>query len=366
MPELPVIRVYGSLRTAHLERFQRMVPAVVLYTGTRRDFDPRLADPDNPPRASSRRAVLRQLFGGRHRVVELNEPTMVDRWGFLLLQVAAVRLRGRLLRRPAEIVAYCIGRADPALEVRERWGLPRPVGRLLARAVMTLLVLGTDRLAFGTDASLDLYRELVGRRLVDRRARLFEAVPCRCPCVPADGRHRQPGDRALFVGSFVERKGVAELMAAWDEIRHRRPEATLTILGSGPLEEQVRSWASARPEVAVRIDPPRDDIHGELRRRGVLILLSRPWGPWREQIGLPILEGLAHGCEVVATSETGLARWLRSHGHAVVAPDAAPGVVSDAVLAAFDRLAQRDGSLADLPQEDQRVAADRWMTSAAS
>jgi glycosyltransferase involved in cell wall biosynthesis len=34
---------------------------------------------------------------------------------------------------------------------------------------------------------------------------------------------------------------------------------------------------------------------------------------WREQIGLPLVEGLAHGCRVVTTTETGLAEDLRGH-----------------------------------------------------
>ena len=40
MEASPNVRVYGRLRTAHLERFRKMVPARVLYWTTRYDYDP--------------------------------------------------------------------------------------------------------------------------------------------------------------------------------------------------------------------------------------------------------------------------------------------------------------------------------------
>jgi hypothetical protein len=111
----------------------------------------------------------------------------------------------------------------------------------------------------------------------------------------------------------------------------------------------------------LEIDPPRTVIHQALRTSGTLILLSQRAGHWREQIGLPIQEGLGHGCEIVATSETGLAGWLGDHGHEVL-PTAAPAAdVATAIDAAMLRATQRHGSLADLPEEDQRFVGDRWM-----
>jgi glycosyltransferase involved in cell wall biosynthesis len=102
-------------------------------------------------------------------------------------------------------------------------------------------------------------------------------------------------------------------------------------------------------------------VHEVLRQSAVLVLLSQPIGGWREQIGLPILEGLSHGCEVVATSETGVADWLAARGHAVVPPGAGPEVVADRLDEALRRAPTRRGSLSDLPRTDQRLAADRWL-----
>jgi glycosyltransferase involved in cell wall biosynthesis len=353
------VRVYGSLRTAHLERFRETEPADVLYTGTRRDFDESLIDPAHPPVRLSRWSVIRRLARAPYAVVEINEPAMVDRWGFLLALVGTVRLAGALHRRRTSIVTYCIANADPAEELRERWRIPTTVGRVVVRAVMVVLVASLDRVAFGTSGSEDLYRSFVGANRLADRARRFEGVPSPCGC--GDVVHERVQDRLLFVGGFVERKGIRQAMRAWDSVRTRRPSATFVIVGHGVLEREVQVWAAQRPEVTVIVDPPRPEVHRQLRRAAVLILLSQPHRHWREQIGLPILEGLSHGCEIVATTETGLASWLDDHSHAVGPPDASAREVGDQIVAAFDRARERTGSLADLPPIDQRIAADHWM-----
>jgi glycosyltransferase involved in cell wall biosynthesis len=357
-------RVYTNLRTAHLERFRTMVPARVLYTDTRYDFDTSLIDATDPPVRRSRAGVVGELLRRHHDVVEINEPTMVTEWPFLLAQVGAVRLRGLVSRRRTAVVAYCIGVTDPVGALGRRWRLPAPLARPVARAVLTLLVGGTDRLAFGTTRSQALYESWLGRRRLAARSRLFEALPSPCGCaegaeVGAPGEPRAPTD-ALFVGKLTGRKGVRQLMAAWDLVRRHDPRARLRILGKGDLEGEVVAWAAERPEVSVEIDPPRATIHRTLRRSGVLVCLSQP-APTPEQIGLPIVEGLSHGCEIVATTETGLARWLADHRHGVVDPDAPPEGVAAEVTAAFSRATERHGSLVDLPREDQRIVADRWL-----
>jgi glycosyltransferase involved in cell wall biosynthesis len=352
-------RVYTHLRTAHLERFRHMIPARVLYIGRRYDFDESLIDPSNPPVQCTRVGVLRELVRRHHAVVEVNEPTMVANWQFLLAQVAAVRLRGALFRRRTTIVAYCIGATDPAAALARRRWMPERFAGPLARAVMTILLGSTDRLAFGTAGSRELNEACVGRHRIAGKSRLFEALPSVCACLPGATDSRTPTQLA-FVGKLTARKGINQIMDAWDVVRRDHAGATLRILGKGELEREVVSWASGRPEVSVEIDPPRETIHRALRRSGALICLAQP-SAVREQIGLPILEGLGHGCEIVATSETGLAAWLSDHEHAVVAPDAPAADVAHEVAAAFARAATRHGSLPDLPREDQRIAADRWL-----
>jgi glycosyltransferase involved in cell wall biosynthesis len=354
------LRIYGSLRTAHLERLARMEPARMLFTGARYDFEPDAVDLAEEPVQLGEWAVVGHLLRHHYDVVEVNEPAMVDRWKYLVPQLAAIRVRSLLSRRRTVVTTYCIENADPVLKVAQRWRIAPPTGRLLVALVLRLLVAGIDRIAFGTEGSVEMYERYVGARRLGARSALFEAVPSACACLEGADDVRL-AHQLLFIGSFVERKGVAELMATWDAVRRLDPDATLVVIGKGRLEPQVLAWATTRPEVTVEIDPPRAGIHRALRESGALILLSQPDAAWREQIGLPILEGLGHGCEVIASTETGLAAWLTGHGHTVVAPDAAPDEVARRVLEAFGRTGGRTGSLEDLPGEDQRIVADRWM-----
>jgi hypothetical protein len=286
-------RVYTHLRTAHLERFAHMTPARVLYVERRYDFDESLIDPDNPPLQRSRLGVLRELARRYHSVLEINEPTMVANWPFLLAQVALVRLRGVLTRRRTTIVAYCIGVTDPAVALARRRWMPKPFAKPVARAVMTILVGATERLAFGTAGSQALYEKCVGNKRLAGKARLFEALPSACDCLAGATDTRTP-TQCTFVGKLTARKGIQQVMDAWDLVRLEHPRATLCIVGKGELEREVVAWAADRPEVSVEIDPPRDTIHRVLRRSGVLTCLAQP-SPVREQIGLPLLEGLGHG-----------------------------------------------------------------------
>ena len=354
--ETPV-RIYANLRSAHLERLPDMVPALMWYSATRDDFDPELIDPSRAPERLSRREILRRLARGRYPVVEVAEPAMTGQWAFLLPQLLVLRL-GRLLRRNDTIVTtYCIHNADPVPEAQVRWRLPSWLARPVVWLGLRLAVASIDRIAFGTDGSRSTYERIVGKEALSA-ARTFEGIPGRCDCLGADERD---ADRVIFVGSFVERKGIVPLMSMWEQVHERRPEARLTLLGKGSLRAEVEAWARDRSDVDLEIDPPRARIHEALRTSGVLVLLSQRRGFWREQIGLPILEGLGHGCEIVATTETGIAGWLVSHDHEVVDPLAPPSAVADAVEAAMERVAERRGSLGDLPASDRRRAADHWM-----
>ena len=359
------LRIYDRLRSAHIERLADMVPASMWYLDTRADFDSSLIDPDNPPRRMRQRDVVIQLARQSFDGIELNEPASLDLWPMLLASTAAVRARDLLTRHHTVITTYCIENAVTADKASDRWGLPTWLAGLITRSVVSALTLGTNRMAFGTAGSLTAYEHMTGHRLMRSRSRLFEALPSPCPCLSAHLETSQHPAEVLFLGSFLERKGIRQTMAAWDALREIRPTAHLRMIGTGRLQAEVETWARGREDVTLELDPPRDRIHEVLRDRPVVILLSQRVGTWREQIGLPVLEGIAHGCEVVTTTETGLADWLESHGHSVVAPTTPALGIARHIDGALDRRATRSGSLAELPAVDQRIAADRWMFQAA-
>lgn len=350
------VRIYDAIRTAHLERFVHMTPAEVIYRHRRYDFDELEVAGTSPVVQMSRYATVRHLLRNQYSAVEVSEPLMTGRWLDLFLQVAAIRLTDRVRGRRTAIGAYCIGRNDPTAKLHSLHRVPRWVGRWWARLVVGMLTRAMDRLAFGTAATWELLAEYAGPAALER-GRLFPAVAQRCGCPDAP---REAG-RVLFVGAFTERKGIAQLMSAWQAVD--APGLHLHIIGKGPLEAVVRDWAVGRSDVTLEVDPPRSAVHEAYRRAHVLVLLSQRVDFWREQVGLPIVEGLAHGCEVVTTDDTGLAAWLAEHGHTVLTTSASndPAQVAAAVTAATRRARPGAAILADLPEVDPRSAADAWL-----
>ena len=250
-----------------------------------------------------------------------------------------------------------IRRSEAAVRSR----LPARLARLVTRVAMAVLVAGFDRLSFGTDGSRQMYEAYVSPQRLAAKSAVFEALPGPCDCLPDEPEPKAA--EVIFVGSFVERKGIRQLLAAWDPFEASHPGVGFRLIGKGPLLEDVERWAGERPSVVLEVDPPRDRIHEALRGAAVLVLLSQRHGHWREQIGLPILEALSHDCVVVATTESGLASWLAANGHQVVAPDATADTVATAMADALDTSTGGGGSLDELPATDQRLVADEWMVS---
>ena len=354
------LRIYGSLRTAHLERLSQMDPSLMWYLGTRPDFDESLIDLESPPVQMSLREILLGVTKLHFDRVEVNEPAHVVQWKLLIPVVLILRIRGFLTRRRSTIVSYCIENSDPATVAQQRWGLSERSARMLARITMQLLVRSSDRLAFGSSGSQELYGSYVGKACLDSRSRLFEGLPSPCACL-RDAHSKRDSNGVLFLGWFLDRKGILPTLDAWHILQGIRPETRFTLIGAGALQPQVESWAAAHGEVSVLLDPPREQIHRALRENSVLVLMTQ-----REQLGLPILEALSHGCEVVTNSITGLAAWLAAHGHEVLAPDSSAQAVAEAIALALDRAALREGSLKDLPTTDQRIEADLWLATGGS
>ena len=357
-PAVRVVRVYDSIRTAHLERFRTMVPAVVLYHRRRYDFDESLVGGSFQLRQMGRFTTLATLFSSSYDAVELNEPLMTARWLDLAGQIAAVHARSLFSRPRARVGAYCISLTDPAEKLTMRRHLPPGLAHTWSRLVLGVLVQSMDRLAFGTEDSLALLGRYVDADVLAARARLFPALSVACSCSADVARDRS---KVLFVGVFSERKGIRQLMWAWEILSANDHQLHLQLLGQGPMLPDVEMWAAGRDSVSVVVDPPRAEIHRAMRTAHVVVLLSQRVDYWREQVGLPIVEGLAHGCEIVASDETGLAPWLREHGHTVLAAASSPAETAAAIAAAAACDRSAADIVADLPTSDPRLDADRWL-----
>ena len=347
------VRLYDQVRSVHLERAHELDPAAIVYRVKRYDFDPRLADGIELAQAGTLTAA-RMAIRSRITRVEVDEPLYLDSLPRTAAVLAVLGFK-RLFGAPrAQVATYAIENLDPfaSWPPRLRTRIRRSVQRLLASYVWHRL----DTVVYGTPGSRDLYGESVPRR--PRRQLTVEALPSPCRCAEAHPELRDP-DGVVFLGSFSPRKGFGDVLAAWPAIRSRHPGATLTLIGSGGMLDEARAAAEADPSIRLLVDPPRSDIHAELLRAHVLVLPSRRVGDWREQIGLPIVEALAHGCEVVTTSETGIAEFLIDAGHLVLPGDADAGRIAAGVEAALGRYRTAEEIRAALPAVDGRIAAGR-------
>ncbi|MCU1476600.1 MAG: glycosyl transferase family 1 [Subtercola sp.] len=402
-PLLPRVRLYQTLRSAHLERAHELEAATIVYQNKRYDFeDPLTVGLDI--RRLGPLAGAWQLLRSPVTTLEINEPLMLSSLKTSALALTALWLRHIVGRTRTAVVTYAIANSDPFAEGRDPLvgdGLRKRANRMLARRIWQRV----DRAAFGTSAARETYETVLGTVGLRSSALLFPALPApfrrlgeERPGDAAaasdtgggtnaaasgsgsdgnDGGADSPGsgcsthgvsrprnpNRVIFVGNFTDRKGVRQLLAAWPAVRAAQPAAELVMVGKGRLESEVVAAAASGTGIHVDLDPERREIHDLLDTAAVLVLPSQPSRTWREQVGLPIVEGLSHGLTIVTTEQTGLAEWLGENGHFVVHDPASTAELSAAVLSALTAGRPPGAVLASLPARDGRLAADDWLFS---
>lgn len=159
----------------------------------------------------------------------------------------------------------------------------------------------------------------------------------------------QPAERViLFSGALIPRKGVIELAQAFLAVAPRYPLLRLRLMGSGPLEDRLRSLlAPVSDQVAFLGFRDWDDLPGEYAKADILCVPSRYDG-W----GLVVPEGLAAGLPVIATTRMGAALDLIREGENGWL--ASPGDVGS-LTQALQRVGNLDA--AALQQHSQRARA---------
>lgn len=352
----PRVRLYDQVRSVHLERARELEPAAIVFRSKRYDFDEDLTDGLELAQAGTI-AAARLALTSRITHLEINEPLYLDALPRTAVTLFAIGLRRIVGGRRATVATYAIENLDPFATTPPRFKtrVRRGIERLLAEYVWRRV----DNAVFGTAGAHGLYAQSF--RTQPRRHSTVEALPSPCPCVDDADTANGHRNSVVFLGNFGARKGFSDVLAAWPLVRESRPDARLTLLGTGSQLDDARAAAAADPTITLHVDPPRSEIHAHLRTAHALVLPSRRMPGWREQVGLPIVEALAHGCEIVTTDETGIADWLREKRHRVLPSDASAARIAGAIAAAVDADRAKADILATLPAVDGRIAAGRLL-----
>jgi glycosyltransferase involved in cell wall biosynthesis len=117
----------------------------------------------------------------------------------------------------------------------------------------------------------------------------------------------------LYVGRFVDRKGIRELLAAIPELLDRAPLARFILSGGhrGTTAEQMQSWwlpAVLRPtcnRLAFTGWLSPEELREHYRIADILVVPS-----WYEPFGMVVLEAMIYGMAIAATRVGGLAEIL--------------------------------------------------------
>jgi glycosyltransferase involved in cell wall biosynthesis len=121
--------------------------------------------------------------------------------------------------------------------------------------------------------------------------------------------------RFLFVGRLTAQKRPVELIDAFAVAQAELANASLTIVGAGELETDVRRAAERVPRVRYLGHREGDELSAIYSSADVLVLPAL-----REVWGVVVNEALSHGLFVVATDEVGSAHDLLDENTGVVVP----------------------------------------------
>jgi colanic acid/amylovoran biosynthesis glycosyltransferase len=180
-------------------------------------------------------------------------------------------------------------------------------------------------------------------------------VPCGVD-VPDEEPAPVRGADVLSVGRLVRKKGYPDLLDAFAVVARRRPDATLEIIGDGPLRSQLEDQIVAlglQDRVTLRGAAPHAEVLRRLAECTVFTLASRvdPWGS-SDALPVAIREAMARGRPVVATDVAGIPEtldgvgWVTPTGDAQALAGALLEVIDDPAVAEQRGLAGRDRTLA--------------------
>ena len=163
----------------------------------------------------------------------------------------------------------------------------------------------------------------------------------------------------LTVAGMYERKGISDLMLAFEKIAGKNTEAHLYIAGEGPdrgkFEAMAKTFAS---KDRIHFLGFREQPQALMRSADVFVLASR-----REPFGLVITEAMEVGCPVVGSDVDGIPEILGRDGEfGVLVPPSNPARLAEAIERVLSSSAERT-RLSEASRERAKAFAVRRVVS---
>lgn len=131
----------------------------------------------------------------------------------------------------------------------------------------------------------------------------------------------------VTVGGMNHRKGIAELITAFDQVGEQFPSAHLYLVGSGPNQEEFETQAKqSRWHERIHFEGYQSQPQAYMLSADIFVLASR-----RESFGLVLIEAREASCAIVATDTDGIAEALDGGEAGVLVPPMNPEALTDAL-----------------------------------
>ncbi len=338
---MKVLALVPQLRNAVLEWPRE--GREILYFSRRAETDPELERATPNVQRFSWRKVCAFARDPSVVAIEVGEPMWAREWPKCFGVVVFIKLVRRVRRLPRVVVAtYAIEN----LGWEERFLLPqldsRPaINLLFAKSARVIFDLSSrfvlDMIIFGSSGAQANYGVSMPRTMRGVRSSRLPTDWSRCACLrpmPVGTSNATPPRRRVvqFLGEAQRRKGIDVLLAAWGLVVQSHPGEDLSLVLTGPGCELIEPRATS---IVVEHAVARGLIYRKLAAADVVVLPSRRVRRWREQQGLPIGEGIRHGCRIVTTTETGLAADLDGRSDVWIVPPESPTELAAAISAAL-------------------------------
>jgi len=144
--------------------------------------------------------------------------------------------------------------------------------------------------------------------------------------VPADGK------RLLYIGRLVHNNGIQDLLSALPGVLEAHPDATVDIVGSGPLESEVQETIRRTGlSDAVTVHDYVPDISAMYDHASVF---CRP--SYSEGLPLTMLEAMASGVPPVVTAIAGVPEVVTDRETGLLLKPGRPDEIEAAIIELFD------------------------------